>query len=266
MIDVVNEGYPTHKPPPYKAALGGDGTTGYDWIIKSFQMARQRWPKAILIYNDYNIIEWSSEVNWAVTMITALKKANAPISAIGCQAHDVYTVATATVKSNIDKLAALGLPIVITEFDIPNSNDSGQLKTMQDKFPMMWTHPKIVGITYWGYLVGATWKTGSGLLNTNKTERPALTWLKNYVLSNQNPPNDFPNLLNPSTGINSRYETIRKSPAATNGSGITEVFDLQGRKIGSFPSTNSLSSMKYAKKTYVLRINGRYAGISTNVQ
>jgi len=266
MIDVVNEGYPSHKPAPYKAALGGDGTTGYDWIIKSFQMARQRWPKAILIYNDYNIIEWNSEVNWAVTMITALKKANAPIDAIGCQAHDVYTVATATVKSNIDKLAALGLPLLITEFDIPNSNDSSQLKIMKDKFTMMWNHPKIAGITYWGYLVGATWKTGSGLLNTNGTERPALTWLKDYVQSNPNPPNDFPHLLNPSTGINSRHETIRKSSAATNGLGITEVFDLQGRKIGSFPSTNSLSSMKYAKKTYVLKINGRFAGISTNVQ
>lgn len=196
MIDVVNEGYPSHAPPSYKAALGGDGTTGFDWLIKAFQMARARWPNAILIYNDYNNIEWNAEVTWTPTMINALLKAKAPIDAIGCQAHDAYRIDAATLKSNIDKLAATGLPIVISEFDIPDANDASQQATMQDKFTVFWNHPKIIGITYWGYVVGSTWKNGTGLLNTNGTERPALTWLKSYVKSNPNPPNDFPNFLN----------------------------------------------------------------------
>src|SRR5690606_41953534 len=38
MIDVVNEAHPNHAPAPFKNALGGDGATGYDWIMKSFQM------------------------------------------------------------------------------------------------------------------------------------------------------------------------------------------------------------------------------------
>ncbi len=42
MIDVVNEAVPGHAPAPYKAALGGDGETGYDWIIKAFEMAHER--------------------------------------------------------------------------------------------------------------------------------------------------------------------------------------------------------------------------------
>ena len=49
MIDVVNEAIPGHAPAPYKEALGGDGITGYDWIIKAFEMAHERWPDAILI-------------------------------------------------------------------------------------------------------------------------------------------------------------------------------------------------------------------------
>lgn len=49
MIDVCNESNPSHNPPKnWKNCLGGDGTTGFDWIIKSFQMARQRWPHALL--------------------------------------------------------------------------------------------------------------------------------------------------------------------------------------------------------------------------
>ena len=56
MIDVVNEAVSGHNPAPYKAALGGDGKTGYDWIIRAFEMASERLPNCILIYNDYNSI------------------------------------------------------------------------------------------------------------------------------------------------------------------------------------------------------------------
>jgi GH35 family endo-1,4-beta-xylanase len=42
VIDVVNEAVAGHQPAPYKDALGGDGKTGYDWIIKAFEMAHER--------------------------------------------------------------------------------------------------------------------------------------------------------------------------------------------------------------------------------
>jgi len=42
MIDVVNE--PLHAVPPYAAALGGSGATGWDWVIKAFEMARGHFP------------------------------------------------------------------------------------------------------------------------------------------------------------------------------------------------------------------------------
>jgi endo-1,4-beta-xylanase len=266
MIDVVNEGYPSHAPPPYKAALGGDGSTGYDWIIKAFQLARQKWPKAILIYNDYNNIEWNNEVAWTPTMVNAITKAGAPIDAIGCQAHDAYRIAAATLKSNIDKLAATGLPLYITEFDIPDANDATQKTTMQDKFTVFWNHPKILGITYWGYIVGQTWKTGTGLLNTNGTERPALTWLKDFVKSNSNPPNDFP------TSIISRdppFAPIPEGATMRNGPGLIKLFDLQGRVTGSYYVNNRtipVSSMMPSSGRYVVKRDGRCAGMVNDVR
>ena len=48
---------------------------------------------------------------------------------------------------------------------------------------MMWTHPVVAGITLWGYIEGQTWKPGTGLLNSNGTERAAMKWLKSYVVS-----------------------------------------------------------------------------------
>lgn len=230
MIDVVNEAHPNHAPAPFKGALGGDGSTGYDWIIKCFQMARERWPNAILIYNDYNNIEYSNEVNWTVGLINKMKEVKAPIDGIGCQAHDAYKINTATVKSNLDKLAATGLPIFITEYDIGYSDDTQQANSMKDQFTMFWNHPSVVGVTYWGYVVGQTWRTGTGLLNTSGTERPALTWLVDYVKKNPKPENKYPNIM---AQITTSISQPAAQPAAYRREFVPgmRIFDLQGREI-----------------------------------
>ena len=44
MIDVVNEAQ--HAPPSFKDAIGGEGETGWDWIIWSFEKARELFPNA----------------------------------------------------------------------------------------------------------------------------------------------------------------------------------------------------------------------------
>jgi endo-1,4-beta-xylanase len=51
MVDVVNE--PLHQYPNFADALGGSGTTGWDWVIWSFQKARQYFPDSTkLLLND----------------------------------------------------------------------------------------------------------------------------------------------------------------------------------------------------------------------
>src|ERR1700737_532824 len=45
-VDVVNE--PIHTPPPFAAALGGNGSTGWDWVITAFPLARKHFPHATL--------------------------------------------------------------------------------------------------------------------------------------------------------------------------------------------------------------------------
>ena len=61
------------------------------------------------------------------------------------------------------------------------------------------------------------------LLNTNGAERPSLTWLKNYVASNKNPPNDFPNFLNHTTGtISPNVVAIPHGPSPQKLTGLME--------------------------------------------
>lgn len=231
MIDVINEGYLNNFSAIFKKALGGNGITGFDWAIKAFKMARERWPHALLIYNDYNNIEYEANIKWTIDLVTALKQANAPIDIVGCQANYTMNIATSTVKANLDRIAELGLPVHISAFEIGSSVDSVQERILREKFTMFWNHPKVIGVTYWGYVVGQTWQNGTGLLTIDGIERPALTWLKDFVKNNPNPPNDFPNLLDNKTDI--RFSGVPASMCVRKISGLEldnyHVFDLQGR-------------------------------------
>ena len=182
MVDVVNE--PLHQPPSYRNALGGNGSTGWDWVIESFRIANQYNTGAQLMINEYGIISNPSAA-YQYRDIINLLNARGLIDGIGIQCHsfNMDTVSPSTMRQVLDILAATGLPIYVTELDITGT-DSQQLQRYQDKFPVFWQHPAVRGITLWGYQEGTMWQQGAHLVRSNGTERPALTWLRNYVQSN----------------------------------------------------------------------------------
>ncbi|WP_441286771.1 endo-1,4-beta-xylanase [Sorangium sp. KYC3313] len=179
-IDVVNEP-PPHTTPSYTAGLGGNGASGWDWIVNSFKWAREFCPNAVLILNDYNNIEYENEHRHFKDIAKKVIDAGAPVDALGAQAHDAFKINTNTVKGYIDSLAELGKPVYITEYDIGEANDNRQKQIMEEQFTMFWNHPKIPGITLWGYIVGKTWRTGTGLQQENGTMRPAMQWLMDFL-------------------------------------------------------------------------------------
>ena len=196
MIDVVNEAVPGHNPAPYKAALGGDGKTGYDWIIRAFEMAHERWPNTILIYNDYNSIRWQKDQ--FITLVSTLRNAGAPVDAYGLQSHELTDISlqdcTNALKDLDDKLK---MPMYSTEFDIGTADDQQQLKQYKNLIPLLWEKDYCAGITLWGYIYGATWTTdgNSGLIKNGK-DRPAMTWLREYMASDaaKNAKSPFPGM------------------------------------------------------------------------
>lgn len=50
-------------------------------------------------------------------IVTRIKAAGAPIDAFGAQAHAAFNVPTSDVQMYIDKLAATGLRVFISEYD-----------------------------------------------------------------------------------------------------------------------------------------------------
>jgi endo-1,4-beta-xylanase len=86
------------------------------------------------------------------------------------------------VQMYIDKLASsTGLPVYISEYDINLADDNQQQSVMQSQFTMFWNDDNVKGITVWGYIVGQTWETNTGLMTSAGQKRPAMTWLMDFL-------------------------------------------------------------------------------------
>ena len=184
MIDVVNAAVGNHQPgnPMIKETLGGGGKTGYDWLIRAFDMAGQRWPDAILIYNDYNSIRY--DLNNYITLVQTLRDAGAPIDAYGNQSHELSDISLTELENALaQQQEALKMPMFSTELDINLANDEQQKAQYQKVLPAFWEKPYCAGVTLWGYVCGHTWVDNSGLYQEDGTERPAMTWIKEYMES-----------------------------------------------------------------------------------
>ena len=196
MIDVVNEAVGMHQQgnPLMKESLGGGGKTGYDWLIRAFEMAYERYPDAILIYNDYNTFQ--HDTNSYLELVRTLRDFGAPIDAYGNQSHDVDDISVEKLTSSMKTLNdGLKMPMYITELDIDIADDNKQKKQYEDIFPIMWEAEQCAGVTIWGYIHGATWVSNSGIIKNGK-DRPAMTWLREYMQSDaaKNAKSPFPGM------------------------------------------------------------------------
>lgn len=191
-VDVVNE--PFRNPPSYMNALGGSGTTGWDWVITAFQWARQySFPGVKLLLNEYNILQDNAFTTNYLRLVDTLRVRNL-IDGIGIQGHyfefrshigdpSPYVYDVNVLRGNLDRIAATGLPVYITEFDIDEPIDSNQLAQYKIYFPLFWTHPGVKGMTFWGYIQNDVWSShpNTFLIRTDGSERPVVPWLRRYV-------------------------------------------------------------------------------------
>lgn len=249
MIDVVNEAIRTGNNQYHSnytktkiiQAMGGDNNGDYTFIVNAFKEARKRWPNAVLIYNDYNTVQWQK--NEGIQLIQTIKKAGAPVDGYGLQAHDMQVggggnngtgangscLALSTLKSVIEEIwTKTQTPMFISEYDIATEDDNDQKNCYEQQISYFMENEHIAGITIWGYIYGSTWTTNgnSGIIK-NGNDRPAMTWLKQYLPSH--PGNNSTGLLG-STPVEPEPQKPFKGKAFDlTGPIEAEDFDIPGK-------------------------------------
>lgn len=256
-IDVVNE--PIKTAMPFKAALGGDGATGWDWVITSFQIARAACPNAKLLINEYGT-ENDPPVRATYKNIINLLKTRGLIDGVGIQAHyfNIDNMNSSAVTAMLNDYATLALDVWVSELDIvAGGSDAAQLAKYQDVFPAFWNHSSVKGITLWGYIVGETWREGTGLVTTGGQERPAMVWLKGFVSGSGGGDTQAPSVPVGLASTATTSSSISLSwTASTDNVGVTgyQVLRAPGASGGTFSqvatsSTNSFVNTGLAANT-----------------
>jgi endo-1,4-beta-xylanase len=232
-VDVVNE--PLHAVPSYSNAIGGGGSTGWDWVVWSFEQARAAFPNSKLLINEYGIISDPNATSRYLSIINILKSRGL-VDGIGIQCHyfNMDTVSTSTMRSVLSSLAATGLPIYVSELDM-TGDDATQKARYQEKFPVLWENSAVQGITLWGYIEGQTWASGTHLITSSGAERPALQWLRTYLASYTATPTPVKTATpapTPTPGLRSAFSQIEAESFNTQSGIQTESCGEGGQNIG----------------------------------
>ncbi len=176
--DVINEPFWNHD---------AMDVCGKEVMAEWYKTAHRADPATILYLNDQNILagggtDRKHQDHYEQTIRT-LRKEQAPLGGLGMQCHFGGNLTPpARLVAVLDRFAAFGLPIQVTEFDI-NTKDRGlQADYMRDFLTTLFSHPKVEGILMWGFWAGRHWRPEAALFDRDWTPRPHAKAWKDLVL------------------------------------------------------------------------------------
>lgn len=163
--DVVNE------------AIGDDGALrqnspftalGPGYIADAFRAAHAADPSAELVYNDYETEgDSGAKSDGMYRLVKELKESGVPIHGVGFQMHvDPRNWPSAdSIQRNLERFAALGLFVELTEMDIavgelpgtPEEKFTRQKQIAHEIVSACLRVPACVGITFWGLTDPQSW-------------------------------------------------------------------------------------------------------------
>lgn len=192
-IDLTNETLDEN----YYAERLGPGITKLmaQWALKGD-------PGVKLIMNEHDILIPESPAGNRLASSMALFRSvidqGIPLAGIGIQGHSHFkTFDRQALKQGLDSLATLGLPIRITELNIPGRNyppvsdrrfqlspaeEDSVAKELTDYLSICFAHPAVEGIILWGFWEGANWIPSSSLYRRDWTLTPSGEAYNNLVL------------------------------------------------------------------------------------
>ncbi len=172
--DVINEPYNNHD---VMDLLGNDE------MIAWFKLARLCDPDVKLTLNDYAILsaggmDKAHQDHFEKTL-RFLKDGGAPITGLGMQSHFGGTpTPPERMLSILNRYAALGLDISITEHDIDTADEQLQADFTRDFLTTVFSHPSVVAVLTWGFWEKSHWRPNAAYYRADWSLTPAgQVWL-----------------------------------------------------------------------------------------
>jgi endo-1,4-beta-xylanase len=223
-------------------------TNDFDYVDSAFVIAHRNDTAARLALNDYDAESMGKKGNAVYNLVSKLRSRNIPVHVVGMQCH--WYIGTSNTGSsgawdpqqfvqNMNRIAALGLDMSLTELDIRITNPSDSTKLAQQRaayenvLSMCLAQPRCKRFYVWGMRDGSSWINsrypgwGSPLLftgtGTTYTPKPAYDGLVH--------------VLQTTTAIQRNAVTpgARRRAPALQFSSHDPVRDLLGRRMPSLP-------------------------------
>ncbi len=135
---------------------------GDSYIADAFRLSRQLDPAAKLIYNDYDVAWHNPKSDAMYEMLRRELQNGTPIDGVGFQMHFWASFDDdASVESNLQRFADLGLDIYITELDVAMA-DPQQLEMQASVYQRIVricrAQPRCKAIQTWGFTDRYSWR------------------------------------------------------------------------------------------------------------
>ncbi len=268
--DVVNEAYEDEGPNMRNSAYRT--IVGPDFIDSAFVYAHRADPDCKLFYNDFNIETINTKSDAVYAMVKKMVQNGIPIHGVGFQSHEPGWAGKrgfssySALKENIERFAALGLEIAITELDVGGNT---QDKVYADYMKVTLDIPAVTTFMIWGVRDQDSWRSSTSPLIYNNSWQPKpaynaiLDVLKNTAVVSTKPVNgSIPSQMYSGELIyNKMINTIYFRDQSSNMPVVLDAFDLRGVKIGTFTipvnKTVSFSSLNMADGLKIFKVKSR---------
>lgn len=160
--DVVNEAVgddARRRPTLFNEVIGPE------YLQMAFGFAHDADPDAKLFYNDYSAEGLGAKSDAVYALVQELLSTGTPIHGVGLQMHVTTSNPPSmdAVRSNIRRLAALGMEVHITEMDvrIPESPTDGDLvaqaQVYNDVLELCLSESACTSLVFWGFTDRHSW-------------------------------------------------------------------------------------------------------------
>lgn len=159
---------------------------GPGYVADAFRWAHEADPDALLFINDYGIETINPKSDALYALVKQLLAEGVPIHGVGFQTHLSIDSNTATFAENLQRFAALGVDVALTEMGVrmplPATPDKleAQARVYRAAVEACLAVPRCVSITVWGFSDKYSWLApeheGDGsacLLDTMFRPKPA---------------------------------------------------------------------------------------------